>query len=134
MAAAPEESRPSSRATLQCYNARMAAPRPVADSPWFWVYLFGTAALIALALAAPKFGPRQAQIEREYQGRTRAAQNLNGVEPDLPMSSSERTRITLQPLFLALAGITSLGWIVFWWTRRVNRNPPHERILLNPEP
>jgi len=37
-------------------------------------------------------------------------------------------------LFLALAGITSLGWIVFWWTRRVNRNPPHERILLNPEP
>ena len=112
----------------------MAAPRPLTDSPWFWVYLFGTAALIALALVAPKFGPRQAQIEREYQGRTRAAQNLNGVEPDLPMSSSERTLITLQPLFLALAGITSLGWIVFWWTRRAHRRPPSDNLLQNPEP
>jgi len=112
----------------------MAAPRPLTDSPWFWVYLFGTAALIALALISPKFGPRQAQIEREYQGRTRAAQNLNGVEPDLAMSSAERTLITLRPLFLALAGVTSLGWIVFWWTRRMHRHLSRENILLNPEP
>jgi hypothetical protein len=112
----------------------MSAPRPLTDSPWFWVYLFGTAALIALALMGPKFGPRQAQIEREYQGRTRAAQNLSGVEPDLAMSSAERTLITLRPLFLALAAITSLGWIVFWWTRRVPRETPRENIALNPEP
>jgi hypothetical protein len=111
----------------------MAALRPLTDSPWLWVYLFGTAALIALALAVPKFGPRQAQIEREYQGRTRAAQNLNGVEPDVAMSSAERTLVTLRPLFLTLAGITSLGWIVFWWTRRVHGNPPRETIILNPE-
>ena len=95
----------------------MNASRPLADSPWFWAYLFGTAALVALALAGPKFGPRQAQIEREYQGRTRAAQNLNGVEPNLEMSTAERTLITLRPLFIALAVITSLSWIVFWWTR-----------------
>jgi hypothetical protein len=104
------------------------------DSPWFWVYLFGTAALIALALISPKFGPRQAQIEREYQGRTRATQNLNGVEPDLAMSSAQRTLVTLRPLFLALAAITSLGWIVFWWTRRNPRETPRTNIALNPEP
>jgi hypothetical protein len=103
---------------VPAYNAPMNASRPLADSPWFWAYLFGTAALVALALAGPKFGPRQAQIEREYQGRTRAAQNLNGVEPDLEMSTAERTLITLRPLFIALAVITSLSWVVFWWTRR----------------
>jgi hypothetical protein len=101
----------------------MPSPRPVTDSPWFWVYLFGTAALIALALASPKFGPRQAQIEREYQGRTRAAQNLNGENPDLAMSTAQRTLVTLRPLFIALAAITAVGWAVFWWTRqRATRN------------
>lgn len=111
----------------------MSAAHPISDSPWFWAYLFGTAALIALALAGPKFGPRQAQIEREYQGRTRAAQNLNGVEPNLEMSSAERTLITLRPLFLGLAALTSVAWIVFWWTRRraIGRAPSQ---LLNPEP
>jgi len=96
----------------------MAARRPVSDSPWFWAYLFCTAALIALALAGPKFGPRQAQIEREYQGRTRAAQNLNGVEPSLEMSTAERTLITLRPLFLGLACLTTIAWIAFWRSNR----------------
>lgn len=91
--------------------------RPLTDSPWFWAYLFGSAALIALALAGPKYGPRQAQIEREYQGRTRAAQSLNGANPDLEMSTAERTLVTLRPLFLLLAAITVIAWVVFWWRR-----------------
>jgi hypothetical protein len=102
----------------------MAALRSIADSPWFWGYLFGIAALVALALAGPKYGPRQAQIEREYQGRTRAAQNLNGVEPDLEMSTADRTLITLRPLFWGLAGITSAAWIAFWWSRRKIASEP----------
>ena len=96
----------------------MNAPPRMTDSPWFWAYLFGTAALLALALAGPKFGPRQAQIEREYQGRTRAAQNLNDVEPDVKMSTAERTLITLRPLFLGLAALTTAAWIAFWVSRR----------------
>jgi hypothetical protein len=90
----------------------------MSDSPWFWAYLFGTAALLALALAGPKFGPRQAQIEREYQGRTRATQNLNNVEPNLEMSTAQRTLITLRPLFLGLAALTTVAWIAFWISRR----------------
>jgi hypothetical protein len=84
------------------------------DSPWFWAYLFGTAALIALALVGPKYGPRQAQIEREYQGRQRAAQNLSGDEPTLALSSAEDTVIELRPLFVGLAAITIVAWLVFW--------------------
>ena len=96
----------------------MSARPAITDSPWFWAYLFGVAALVALALAGPKFGPRQAQIEREYQGRTRAAQNLNGVEPDLEMSTAERTLVTLRPLFVILAAVTMVGWGIFWWQWR----------------
>lgn len=96
----------------------MSAKPAITDSPWFWAYLFGVAALVALALAGPKYGPRQAQIEREYQGRTRAAQNLNGVEPDLEMSTAERTLVTLRPLFVILAIVTMVGWGLFWWQWR----------------
>jgi len=85
------------------------------------MYLFGTAALVALALAAPKYGPRQAQIEREYQGRSRAVQNLNGVEPNLPLSTAERTLVPLRPLFFVLAGITAVAWFIFWSGRRRQR-------------
>jgi hypothetical protein len=112
----------------------MSVPRPITDSPWFWVYLFGTAALIALALASPKFGPRQAQIEREYQGRTRAAQNLTGAEPDLTMSTAQRTLVTLRPLFIALAAITAAGWIVFWWTRQRTFRNATERVPYSATP
>lgn len=92
--------------------------RPITDSPWFWAYLFGTAALVALALAGGKYGPRQAQIEREFQGRQRAAQNLNGQEPDVGMSSAQQTLVSLRPLFLVLAAITAGAWLVFWRQHR----------------
>jgi hypothetical protein len=91
-----------------------AADRPIADSPWFWAYLFTTAALIALALIGPKFAQRQAHIEREFQGRQRAAENLNNREPSVGLSRTGQTLITLQPLFFALAAITIVAWIAFW--------------------
>jgi hypothetical protein len=112
----------------------MAASRASADSPWFWMYLFGTAALIALALAGPKYGPRQAQIEREYQGRTRAAQNLNGVDPDLALSSPARTIITLRPLFFGLAVVSTVAWIAYWWTLRRQPESNDASAVPNPDP
>ncbi len=94
-------------------------PHPsLTDSPWFWAYVFGAAALVALFAANFKFGPRQAQIEREYQARTRAAQQLNGVEPSLELSTPQNTRITLGPLWIVLAIITVIGWFLFWQSRR----------------
>ena len=97
---------------------------PITDSPWFWAYLFATAGLIALALMAPKFAQRQAHIEREFQGRQRAAESMNDREPTVPMSRASETLITLQPLFFALAAITMVAWIVFWRKHsRGNRQP-----------
>ncbi len=101
------------------------AERPsLTDSPWFWAYLFGTAALIALFMASAKFGPRQSQIEREYQARTRAAQKLNGQEPSLELSTPQRTLVTLQPLWYVLAAVTILGWLLFWRSQRAANTSP----------
>lgn len=87
------------------------------DSPWFWAYWFGIFALVALFLAWPKYQQRQAQIEREFQGRTRATQNLRGEDPDIELSSPEKTEITLWPLFAGLAAITLVSWIVYLASR-----------------
>lgn len=88
------------------------------DSPWFWGYWFGVFALVALFLAAPKFRQRQAHIEREFQGRTRATQNLRGEQPDVELSAPGHTEITLGPLFAGLAMITVSSWIVYYWLGR----------------
>jgi hypothetical protein len=104
--------------------------RPMTDSPWFWVYLFSTAALVALALIGPKFAARQAQIEREYQGRQRAAQQVQGAEPTGELSTAEKTLITLRPLFLGLAAVTVAAWIVTWLSwRRTHSLDSHSRFL-----
>jgi hypothetical protein len=101
-----------------------APPRPLSDSPWFWVYLFATAGLIGLALIGPKFAARQANIERQFQGRQRAAQQAQGQEPTGELSTAERTLITLQPLFIALAAVTIIAWVVVWRRGRVTTPDP----------
>ena len=111
-----------------------AGPAPITDSPWFWAYLFGTAALVALALAGSKYGPRQAQIEREFQGRQRATQNLNGREPDVALSTAERTLVSLQPLFIALAVITAGAWLVFWRQHRRGQQSNPASVATLPSP
>jgi len=95
--------------------------QPITDSPWFWAYLFATAALIALALMGPKYSARQAQIEREFQGRQRAAQSMQGQEPTGQLSTAQRTLITLRPLFIGLAAVTVIAWIVFWRTHQLRQ-------------
>ena len=100
-------------------SAAETSPRSsLTDSPWFWAYLFGAAALVALFVAENKFGPRQAQIEREFQARTRATQVLNGQEPSLKLSTPDNTLITLQPLWFLIAVLTIGGWFLFWRSRR----------------
>jgi hypothetical protein len=55
------------------YNAAMAAPHRLTDSPWFWALAFSLMALVGLGLIAPKFDVRQRQIEGRFLGRQQAA-------------------------------------------------------------
>jgi len=87
------------------------------DSPWFWAYLFGTAALIALAIIGPKYQSRQAQIEGQFegrqQGRAKGSNQSSAQDAQLPMPN----RIGLEPLVAAVAILTIVAWLVWWWTR-----------------
>jgi len=95
----------------------------VTESAWFWAYLFGMFALVALSFAGPKFAVRQAQLEQQFQGRERAMQIRNGEEPDIELSTPEHTIITLWPLYAGLSTATVMAWGVFWWTRRQTARP-----------
>jgi hypothetical protein len=95
--------------------------RSITDSPWYWLYLFCTAALIALFLAQTKFAARQSQIERKAQGRQRAIQNISGKEPRTPLSDVQRTHIRLWPLFVVLGLILLGAWGHLIW-KHFSRN------------
>ena len=90
----------------------------VTESAWFWGYLFGMFALVALSIAGPKFAARQAQLEQQFQGRERALQIRSGEEPSIELSTPENTIITLWPLYAGLSAATVIAWVVFWRTRR----------------
>jgi hypothetical protein len=95
----------------------MSDRSPITDSPWFWVYLFSTAALAALVLMTPKFSPRQAEIERQTQGRERAIQQQSGGQPRTSLSERDRTIISLRPLYWIFGGLLLVGWSLLWWRR-----------------
>ena len=82
----------------------------VTDSPWFWVLIFSLMALGALVAIGPKYGRRQAVLERKYQARERVAERLGtnggvneGPQAGAPverreLASAENRLIPLWPL------------------------------------
>jgi hypothetical protein len=97
-------------------HAIAAESSTLADSPWFWAYLFGTAALVALFLAGPRYHDRQGQLEREFSARQASGQVVVG--PDGPVPSAEGpTIISLRPLYAILAVMWSIAWGGLWWQR-----------------
>ncbi|QDU96300.1 hypothetical protein [Lignipirellula cremea] len=95
----------------------MNSPRKsIVNSPWYWVYLFATAGIVALTLMGPKFSARQSQIERNYQGRMRANQRALGEEPRGELSTPENTIITLWPLYVVLIVVIAGAWVLLWRT------------------
>ncbi len=104
----------------------------VTESPWFWGYLFGMFALVALSFAGPKFAARQSQLEQQFQGHERAMQIRSGDEPNIELSTPENTIITLWPLYAGLSAATVIAWGVFWWTRQLT--PPSRSVSTSPLP
>jgi len=80
----------------------------------FWIYVFAAAGLAALMIMGPRFGQRQAQIERNYQGRVRANQRAVGEKPSGGLSTPDSTIITLTPLYVVLVAVLLVAWFFMW--------------------
>jgi hypothetical protein len=90
---------------------------PLTDSPWFWAYLFGSAALVALFLAGPRYLDRQPQLENRFLARQAGGQAVMGADGPIEPSSRERMIISLRPLYVLLGLLLTGAWGGLWYQR-----------------
>lgn len=124
-------------------SQKPARPLPATDSPWFWVFLFGSAGLLLLAVIEPKFAARQERIERMQQTRQRVAAQGTADEPDRAAGEAwERGAIRRRPLrwlMLAMAALLFMAVLChsMFRLRRVARadsEPPLDETMRIPPP
>ncbi len=111
-------------------NSEHSRRSSLGESPWFWLYLFATVALIVLLVNRPKIVSRQVQLERNLQARQRAAQVVAGQKPTAPLSEENAPQISLVPLYVLLAVLVLTGWIGLvrsrWNSLKVTRSSANE--------
>ncbi len=101
---------------------------PLTDSPWFWVYLFATVALILLVVWRPKLEYRQAWIERQHQARTLSTREASdAASPPLEVSTPDNTVIQLDFLYTVLGVLVVGGWIGLWYVRYRRGQPSPDK-------
>jgi len=121
---------------------------PITDSPWFWALLYSAVPLVFLTIMSGKYGERQSRLERQYQGRVRAAEadapeaaaadevpalDATGDEPAegrRPFSSPENMLIPLLPLILVFLAIAAFAAVMLIREqRRLQRNVGRPGLL-----
>ncbi|MHC2066971.1 hypothetical protein ACYFX5_05840 [Bremerella sp. T1] len=111
-------------------NPAIGQREPISDSPWFWLYLFATVALILLVVFRGKLDIRQANIERQHQARQISQQPGEAIDIDaesLDVSTPGDTLIGWNYLIAVLGSLVAIGWIRLWYVRfRATDNPPAE--------
>jgi hypothetical protein len=118
----------------------MTSKRPISDSPWFWMLVYSGWTFVALALLSLKYGSRQSQLERQFQGRMVAAEKdspgssaSHALETPPPgaeghatnppadasqFSTAQNTIIALWPLTFIFFGLAVCGGVMLWRERR----------------
>ncbi len=101
--------------------------RAIGDSPWFWLLLFCGVALVGLQVLDFKYRHRQAQIEKQHQGRQyalwQASEPDRAEPPPIEFSSPERTVIGLGPLRLVIFALAVVAAVALARERRQPREP-----------
>jgi FtsH-binding integral membrane protein len=106
---------------------------PITDSPWFWVLLFSSMAMVALLVMSHKYTRRQAIIERHYQANERVTEQFENKSPDTartddgqsprPFASPGHNLITLWPLAVLMALIAATSATMLYRTSRAVPGP-----------
>jgi protein-S-isoprenylcysteine O-methyltransferase Ste14 len=101
-----------------------ATPRKsLADNPWYWVYLFCTAALVMLVVAEPKLAEMMAQDHNKAAGRERAWQQSLGEKPSAALATADEMKRVLRPFYIGLAVVLIVAWIIFWRQHFYRQHP-----------
>lgn len=105
------------------HGSDVPRPAPWTDSPWFWLWLFAGAALVAAVTIHPKYLRRQARLENKFEHRievwraTDADAPAAGPEPIAAGESNqlvpEEIHSSLTPLVVGLAAaFAGSGWML----------------------
>ena len=118
----PNASNDSDSKPRQVESTSELRPEPertsLADNPWFWIYVFSAAALVALLLASGKYSTRQTQLERRFMARQEGGQTIKNADGDSIETPNEGNLILrLGPLFIICGLLLAVAWSRFWWTR-----------------
>lgn len=107
----------------------MSASRPkLSDSPWFWVYLFGAAALIAMFLIGNKADTVQAQRDGNFTRRQTSLERQAGKIVDDSQSATDsepaEQRYVDFKIFYGIIGVvTAFAWVMHWRQYLQRRSP-----------
>ena len=121
----------------------MSQTRHISDSPWFWMLVYSGWTFIAFGLLTfGKYGQRQSQLERQYQGRVQGAEkdnqglivagspDANAQLPDVDkpkdppiFSTPGNTIISLTPLTVIFFAIACFAAVMLW--RERSKLQPH---------
>jgi membrane protein implicated in regulation of membrane protease activity len=109
---------------------------PLTDSAWFWLLLFSLVGLLALVAMSPKYGRRQANIERQYQARERVAEKItteNNPDAAARIDDLDARRpyvvttgdklIPIWPLAILLALVSLVAAVMLWRSHRGRVRP-----------
>jgi hypothetical protein len=93
----------------------MSSQPRLTDSPWFWIYLFGVAALLAVFLLGQKADDVQAQRDGNFTRRQLSLERQAGHAAPVADTDETEPRYVDFKIFYALIGsITVIAWIMHW--------------------
>ncbi|MBL8829161.1 MAG: hypothetical protein JNM18_19415 [Planctomycetaceae bacterium] len=101
-----------------------SAHPPLTDSPFFWLVVFGAAALIGGLAIAPKYTQRMDRVERMYEARNKAYAERIGVDTSQTTVAMNRD-VSIRELLIFVAVLLLGGGAVgrWWEVRQRNRSP-----------
>jgi hypothetical protein len=99
----------------------------LADSPWFWLCLFASAAVLALIAIGPKYRQREARLETQLRMRDHLARGEESIASSTdsaePAVATEEDLIrSTGPLIWILSGAVAVGWGLLFYSRRTSAN------------
>ena len=110
-----------------------AGQAKLSDSPWFWVYLFGAAALIAMFLIGNKADTVQAQRDGNFTRRQASLERQAGTAVPQPAATEddpqEERYVDFTVFYFIIGAITVFAWIMHWrqfLQRRSPSSPAHQ--------